>query len=48
MRIGKGIASKEAAIKLQSDLNAVYQWAIDNNMEFNCDKFECVQYGRDK
>ena len=48
MWIGKGIASKKDAHELQRDLNAVYQWAIDNNMEFNCDKFECVRYGRDK
>ena len=46
--IGKGIVSKEDGIELQKDLNAVYQWATDNNMVFNCDKFECVQYGRDK
>ncbi len=47
-RIGRVITSKEDADKLQADLESVYQWAIQNNMQFNCDKFECIRYGHDK
>ena len=31
-------------IKMQSDLNRVYDWAIKNNMTFNSDKFELLQF----
>ena len=31
-------------VKLQSDLNAVYNWSVINNMLFNSDKFELVRY----
>ena len=30
---------------LQSDLDAVFQWSLDNNMTFNDSKFELVRYG---
>ena len=43
-----GDIDKSDAIELLRDLSAVYQWAIDNNIQFNCDKFECARYGRDK
>ena len=44
-RVGKGIKATNDAIHLQTDLKSVYQWAIDNNMEFNNTKFELLQYG---
>ena len=30
--------------KLKADLNAVYNWAVMNNMMFNLDKFELLHY----
>ena len=38
-RVGKGIATSSDVEDLQRDLQAVYQWSVDNNMEFNADKF---------
>ena len=29
---------------LQADLNPVYSWAVNNNMEFNSEKFKFIQY----
>ena len=29
---------------LQSDLEAIYRWAVDVNMVFNADKFEVIRY----
>ena len=36
------------ASALQTDLEKVYQWAIDNNMMFNGKKFEALRYGSDE
>ena len=33
---------------LQKDLNSIYQWADENNMQFNDKKFECLRYGINK
>ena len=44
-RVAKGIISEEDVIALQSDLQAIYKWAEDNNMAFNSPKFECLRYG---
>ena len=35
------------ASALQTDLEAVYQWAEDNNMSFNDLKFEVLRFGPD-
>ena len=35
------------ASKLQADLEAVYQWALDNNASFNNKKFEALRQGSD-
>ena len=35
------------ASALQSDLEAVYQWALDNNASFNNKKFEVLRHGND-
>ena len=44
-RIGSEIGSHEDSSALQSDLNAVYRWTEQNNMELNGDKFEFMRYG---
>ena len=43
-RIGRGVESEDEARLLQSDLEAVFRWATENNMQFNSDKFEVVRY----
>ena len=43
-RVGKGIASEENVQQLQTDLEAIYGWSVENNMTFNSDKFELVRY----
>ena len=43
-RIAHGISDANDASSLQSDLNAVFSWADQNNMEFNDDKFELIRY----
>jgi hypothetical protein len=35
---------EQDSISLQQDLGAVYNWAKENNMEFNSDKFECISF----
>lgn len=47
-RVGRKVSSETDAQELQADLDSIYKWAVDNNMEFNCDKFECVRYGNNK
>ena len=42
-RIGHGITSEEDVRQLQADRNSLYSWAV-NNMEFNSEKFEFIQY----
>ena len=43
-KLTKSISSTKDASDLQCDLNAVYSWAVDNNMVFNNDKFELLRY----
>jgi len=47
-RIGRQIGKPKDTEELQSDLNLIYDWANENNMQFNSDKFECLRYGRNK
>ena len=42
-RVAKGISSVEDVETLQS----IYEWAEENNMEFNFPKFETLRYGND-
>ena len=42
--LGK-ISSVEDVEHLQTDLNAIYEWSLRNNMTFNSDKFELISYG---
>ena len=43
-RVGRHIEDFEDIQLLQADLDAVYNWAESNNMEFNSDKFELLRY----
>ena len=44
-RIGSQIASPTDSENLQTDLEVVYKWTEDNDMDFNADKFEYMHYG---
>ena len=44
-RAVKGITTEDDIKALQTDLQAIYKWSQDNNMEFNSPKFECLRYG---
>ena len=33
---------------LQNDLHKLYKWADSNNMKFNANKFELLQYGKEQ
>ena len=46
-RAAKGITTEDDVKSLQTDLQAIYKWSQDNNMEFNSPKFECLRYGND-
>ena len=43
-RVGNGIVTFTDTIRLQTDLNTIYKWSIDNNTSFNSDKFELLRY----
>ena len=43
-RVGKGITSQQDIQLLQADLEAIYRWSTENNMNFNCDQFELLRY----
>ena len=43
-RVGRQIENTEDIQFLQADLESVYDWAEQNNMEFNSDKFELLRY----
>ena len=47
-RLGMSIASARDALLLQDDLNKVYAWSKEVNMEFNSDKFEMLRYQANK
>ena len=47
-RIGKEISSAEDTHLLQEDIDHVFTWAEDNNMEFNEEKFQLIRYGTNK
>ena len=46
-RMAKGISSVEDVETLQLDLQSIYEWAEENNIEFNFPKFETLRYGND-
>ena len=43
-RVVRGISSPEDCEQLQTDLQSIYNWANEINMEFNSTKFEWVRY----
>ena len=47
-RVGKEIRDEADAEKLQEDLDAMVNWANENNMALNEDKFELIRYGQDQ
>ena len=47
-RIWRGVENISDCQYLQNDLNGVYKWAEDINMQFNSKKFEMVQYCYDE
>ena len=44
-RIGSHIALVHDTEDLQADLDSVYKWTHENNMDLNASKFECLRYG---
>ena len=42
----KFISSGQAQEQIQSDLNNVFKWAIDNNMPFSLDKCTYLKLGK--
>ena len=46
-RASRGMKTSNDPLQLQKDLDTIYQWAKDVNMEFNGDKFECIHYWPD-
>ena len=47
-KIKDNIHTEDDVIKLQDNLDKIYQWERDNNMKFNGDKFQILRYGRAK
>ena len=43
-RVGLPITSPEDTLRLQQDLDTIYNWARETNMQFNSDKFEMLRY----
>ena len=43
--ISHSVIDEDDVHKLQVDLNTVYKWATENNMQFNGDKFELLRCG---
>ena len=46
-RLSRATSGVTDSSALQTDLEKVYLWAIDNNMTFNAKKFEALRYGAD-
>ena len=44
-KIQRAVQSVEDAQLLQNDLNRIYEWAREFNMEFNAEKFQLLRYG---
>ena len=47
-RAARGIHTEEDINILQRELEKIYQWSMDNNMELNDKKFEGLSYGHDQ
>ena len=46
-KISMKVTSSEDTENLQSDINKIFEWANNNNMSFNEDKFQLLRYGND-
>jgi hypothetical protein len=44
-RSAAGVSNKSDQENVQNDLETIYEWSRQNNMEFNDDKFERLAYG---
>ena len=44
-KVSKAIKSVEDKTELRRDLNAIYKWAEECQMEFNGNKFEQMMHG---
>ena len=47
-RVMVNISHIDDVSHLQADLDKIYQWADENNAQFNSGKFECIRYGLNK
>ena len=47
-RVGTAIKSASDTQKLQADLDSIYKWSREVNMQFNSDKFELLRYQANK
>ena len=45
-KLVKSIENLQDRAQLIEDLHAVLQWTKDNSMEFNADKFQLIQHGK--
>ena len=43
-KIWKGITNNSQETQLQNDLDLIYIWAQQNNMQFNSDKFQAIRF----
>ena len=44
-RVSKEIRNEGDQAKMQADLDVIYEWATNNKMKFNSDKFEKISHG---
>ena len=47
-RASRGMKTSSDPVQLQRDIETIYKWASDVNMEFNGDKFECIRVWPDE
>ncbi|XP_069955404.1 uncharacterized protein [Cherax quadricarinatus] len=40
------VTSIEDTVRLQADINQIFEWATQNNMKLNKEKFQLVRYGK--
>jgi hypothetical protein len=44
-KIVRAIEAEDDSALLHEDLNSIYSWAREVNMQFNCDTFDLLRYG---
>ena len=45
-KVRQQVNTEEDVELMQAELHKLYQWGINNNMEFNAKKFQVIRYGR--